>query len=163
MTAALDSFELAGTRRIFWTNAFPFGNGGSAVFPTLCYCAHSCRPNAFFYQGGHHGRQLAESAKKTGCIVSLAPIQRGSRIEISYAPRQHLRPDLINGQSSSWKLLLFANLSQGAERCHKQLAFASTFGKVRFASATSTANLHFVDERLQLQMRCVSDTAGGAR
>ena len=66
-------------RKIFWTNAFPFGNGGSALFRTLCYCAHSCHPNAFFYH-----------CSNSGHVVSLKAISRGSRVEISYVPRQPL-------------------------------------------------------------------------
>ncbi|CAE7524533.1 UGT3A2 [Symbiodinium sp. CCMP2456] len=71
--------ELHCVLKIFWTNAFPFWNGGSALFRTLCYCAHSCRPNAFFYH-----------CSNSGHIVSLKAISRGSRIEISYAPRQYI-------------------------------------------------------------------------
>ncbi|CAE7506167.1 UGT3A2 [Symbiodinium necroappetens] len=71
--------ELHCVLKIFWTNAFPFGNGGSALFRTLCYCAHSCHPNAFFYH-----------CSNSGHVVSLKAISRGSRVEISYVPRQYI-------------------------------------------------------------------------
>ncbi|CAK9009425.1 unnamed protein product [Durusdinium trenchii] len=65
--------ELQCILRIFWVNGFPFGEDGSAVFPTACYCAHSCTPNAAYYTDGRHAH-----------VVAMQPLCKGDLIEISY-------------------------------------------------------------------------------